>query len=235
MTEAKPKSSSTLEIFAGIAGRYDLANRVTSGGLDTLWRRYAARRLDLPPHGVVLDLASGTADLAIADVRYAGAEKVVATDVSEEMMAVGRAKLAKKGLAATISLSYADAQDLPFPDDTFDGATVGFGVRNFSDRPRAFSEIRRVLRPGGRFACLEFTTPPGRVMRRLYFWYLAHFIPVIGRVLTGEGESYKYLADSIRAFPGQEALAAMLSEAGFERVEYRNLTFGVVAVHVAVK
>lgn len=239
MTEARPRSRRphdgppTLGIFASIAHRYDVANRVTSLGLDTSWRRYAVRQLELPEDGAVLDIATGTADLAVATIRHAGAARVTATDVSEEMMEVGRAKVARLGLAGRVEFSFADAEHLPFADGAFDGVTVAFGVRNFADRPRAFEEIARVLKPGGRFVCLEFTTPTSALVRAAYRAYLATVVPAAGWLLTGDLDSYRYLSSSIRAFPSAKALADMLMEAGFTRVTYRRLTLGVVAVHVA--
>jgi demethylmenaquinone methyltransferase / 2-methoxy-6-polyprenyl-1,4-benzoquinol methylase len=235
MAGAKPSTAPTLPVFARVARRYDLANRLMSGGLDVLWRRAAARRLGTSGDAVVLDVASGTGDLAVADLRYGPAARVLATDVSEEMMAVGRRKIARRGLADRITFSIANGEDLPFRDETFDGATAGFGVRNFADRPRAFREIRRVLRPGARFVCLEFSRPPGGLARRVYLAYLRRVVPWIGGAVSGDRESYSYLADSIERFPDQEAMAAMLLDAGFSSVEYRNLTLGVVAVHVATR
>lgn len=233
MTEAKPNSSTTLDVFASIARRYDLANRVTSLGLDQSWRRVAARALALPAKGSVLDLASGTGDLAIADVRDGGAESVTATDVSEEMMAYGRAKVERLGLSDRIRFSHADAQELPYADGSFDGATVGFGVRNFADRPAAFGEVRRVLKPGARFVCLEFSRPASGLVRGPYLLYLRHVVPLLGGLLTKDRPSYEYLAASIEAFPDKETLAAMLTQAGFAAVTHRDLLFGGVAVHTA--
>jgi demethylmenaquinone methyltransferase / 2-methoxy-6-polyprenyl-1,4-benzoquinol methylase len=233
MAEAKPSPAPTLEVFASIARRYDLANRLMSCGMDVLWRRTAAGLLGAGPHEKVLDIASGTGDLAIADVRYGGAVQVTATDVSEEMMEVGRRKVARKGLSDRIVFSQANGEQLPFADETFDGATVAFGVRNFADRPRAFREIRRVLGPGGRFVCLEFSHPPGRLVRGPYMAYLRHVVPWVGGLVSKDPDSYRYLADSIQAFPDQATVSGMLLEAGFSAVEYRDLTLGIVAVHVA--
>lgn len=235
MTEDRRNGAPTPGIFSSIAGRYDLANRVTSFGLDQGWRRFAARRLGPEGAGEVLDLAAGTGDLAIADVRYGHAVSVTATDVNEEMMALGRAKVRARGLDDRITFRFADAQDLPFQDERFDGVTVGFGVRNFEDRPRAFAEVMRVLKAGRRFVCLEFATPRARLIRGPYLVYLRHAVPAWGRLLTGERQSYEYLAESIQGFPPQETLAAMLLDAGFADVRWRNLAFGAVAVHVATK
>lgn len=235
MTEAKPSSSTTLDVFAKVAHRYDLANRVLSFGFDQSWRRHAARELRLEPGSTVLDLAAGTGDLAIADVTVGGAARVVATDVSEDMMAFGRDKVARGGLAERIVFRFADAEALPFDDVSFDGVTVGFGVRNFAHRDVAFRQVLRVLRPGGRFVCLEFSTPPSPLLGAVHAAYLRHLVPLVGQAITGERDSYRYLADSIRAFPRQEDLSLALADAGFSRVGYRNLLAGVVAVHVAVR
>lgn len=235
MTGDRRSEAPTLRIFSSIAGRYDLANRITSFGLDQGWRRFAARRLGSEGAGAVLDLAAGTGDLAIADVRFGHAVSVMATDVNEEMMALGRAKVQARGLVDRITFSFADAQDLPFEDERFDGVTVGFGVRNFEDRPRAFAEVLRVLKPGKRFVCLEFAKPRSFLVRGPHRVYLRHAVPVWGQLLTGDRESYEYLATSIEAFPPQERLAAMLRDAGFADVRWTDLALGAVAVHVATK
>lgn len=235
MTGDRRSEAPTLGIFSSIAGRYDLANRVTSFGLDQGWRRFAARRLGPEGAGDVLDLAAGTGDLAIADVRYGKAVSVTATDVNEEMMALGRAKVEARGLADRITFAFVDAQDLPFEDARFDGVTVGFGVRNFEDRRRAFAEVLRVLKPGRRFVCLEFSRPRARIVKGPYLVYLRHAVPALGRLLTGDRESYEYLAESIQAFPPPETLAAMLLDAGFSDARWTDLALGAVAVHVATK
>lgn len=233
MTGEKP--SPTAGIFSSIARRYDAANRIISLGRDMSWRRAAVRELDLPTDAVVLDLATGTADLAIAAIRYGGAARVVATDVNDEMMLFGMRKAERQGLADRIRFLRADAESLPFADSSFDAVTVAFGVRNFADRAKAFREVWRVLRPGARFVCLEFTIPPLRVVRAAHRLYLRRIVPPVGWAITGEIGGYRYLADSIQAFPDARALADMLVGGGFSQVRFEHLTFGVVAVHVATK
>jgi demethylmenaquinone methyltransferase/2-methoxy-6-polyprenyl-1,4-benzoquinol methylase len=223
-------------IFAGIAGRYDLFNALSSFGIDRSWRRRTVAAARLKPQMRVLDLCSGTGDLALALAREGRPESVVATDFTPEMLEVAKDK-ARRGRRTTTTVTFelADAQSLPFPDASFDVVTVAFGVRNLPDRAANFREVLRVLKPGGRYVICEFSRPTLALWRGLYHVYLRFVIPAIGGLLTRDRASFVYLNDSIRRFPRQAALAAELRAAGFRAVSWKNLTGGIVALHVGVK
>jgi demethylmenaquinone methyltransferase/2-methoxy-6-polyprenyl-1,4-benzoquinol methylase len=231
----RPTSERVRGIFSKIAGRYDVFNAMASMGIDRSWRRELVRTCALTPSSRVLDLASGTGDVAFALANLGHPAEVVATDFVPEMLAVAETKAAENPPAVPVSFSVADAQELPFDDESFDVATVAFGVRNFPDRPRNFAEVLRVLKPGGRYVILEFSRPTFAPWRRVYHVYLRHAIPAIGGMLTGDRDGFVYLNDSIRQFPTQPALAAELRQAGFQQVSWKDLSGGIVALHTAVK
>ncbi|XPP27308.1 MAG: bifunctional demethylmenaquinone methyltransferase/2-methoxy-6-polyprenyl-1,4-benzoquinol methylase UbiE [Leucobacter sp.] len=214
-------------MFDEVSPRYDLINDVLSAGQSRLWRVAMTRALQ-PRKGMrVLDLAAGTGTSSAAIARH-GAE-VTAADFSEGMLAVGRERQAGNEL---IEFVHADATALPFEDDSFDAATISFGLRNVSDPRRALAEMRRVVRPGGRIVICEFSKPPAAAIRAPYAAYSRHVLPRVAGLLNGEAkEAYRYLNESIEAWPAQAELAAWLREAGLERVAYRNLSLGIVALH----
>jgi demethylmenaquinone methyltransferase/2-methoxy-6-polyprenyl-1,4-benzoquinol methylase len=222
-------------IFASIAPGYDAFNAVASFGIDRLWRRVVVRKAALAPHSAVLDIAAGTGDLSLALAKLGRPASVLGTDFSPEMLEVAKSKAERYRGETRLAFQVEDAQALSLPDDSFDVVTVAFGVRNFPDRAANFQEVLRVLKPGGRYVVLEFSRPPFAPFRWLYHLYLNVGIPFIGGMLTHDRESFVYLNRSIRSFPVQAALAAELTGAGFRTVTWRDLTFGVVAVHVAVK
>ncbi len=222
-------------IFSSIAGRYDLFNRLASMGIDSGWRRALVRACALTPQARVLDLCAGTGDVALAIANQAAPHEIVVTDFTPEMLEIARTKSTSYRGSTRLTFAHADAQALPFGDDSFDVVTVAFGVRNLPERERNFAEVLRVLRPGGRYVVLEFSTPPWLFWRGLYHVYLRYAIPAIGGVLTGQREGFVYLNESIRRFPAQEALAAELRAAGFAEVSWRDLSGGIVALHTAVK
>jgi demethylmenaquinone methyltransferase/2-methoxy-6-polyprenyl-1,4-benzoquinol methylase len=222
-------------IFSHIAARYDLLNILMSFGLDRLWRRATVSMATPRPDDRVLDLAAGTGDLSLAMARLGRPAEVVGTDFVPAMLEVAERKLERYEGATKVSFSVADAQSLPFPDLSFDITTVGFGVRNFPDRAANFREVYRVLRPGGRYLILEFSTPPNRAWRALYRFYNRTVVPFLGALVAGDRASYEYLNESILRFPDQEHLAAELRAAGFAEVSWRNLSGGIVAVHRAMK
>ncbi len=215
-------------MFDRVAGRYDLLNHVLSFQMDRAWRRRAARDavagLASPR---VLDLCCGTGDLAAAVARAGAGARVVAGDFSFEMLRHLRAKQAATPLVAL------DALGLPFRDGSFDAVTVGFGVRNWGDRPRGFADVRRVLRPGGRFAILEFTPAPPGVFGRLYRFYSRHVLPRVASVITRDPSAYRYLPASVETFPAARELAGELEAAGFRVRSVASLAFGTVALHLA--
>jgi len=227
------------DVFTKVAGRYDLMNDLMSAGLHRLWKEALVTRL-APPRGrrgfSVLDLAGGTGDVAARIVaRSRGAARVTVLDVNAAMLEVGRARAAARGDADRIAFIEGNAETLSFPDRSFDAATIAFGIRNVPRIDRALAEAFRVLRPGGRFLCLEFSAVDLPGMARLYDLYSFNVIPALGRVVTGDGAPYQYLVESIRRFPNQARFAEMLREAGFSRVGYDNLTGGVAAIHSGVR
>ncbi len=222
-------------IFSTIAGRYDSFNALASMGIDRGWRRSLVKACALTADSRVLDLCAGTGDVSLAIARQAAPREVVVTDFTPEMLEIAEEKAAGYTGPTRLTFAHADAQDLPFEDESFDVATVAFGVRNLPERDRNFSEVLRVLKPGGRYVILEFSRPPFALWRGVYHVYLRHAIPAIGGVLTGERAGFVYLNDSIRRFPAQAALASEMREAGFSAITWRDLTGGIVALHTAVK
>ncbi len=217
-------------IFSEIAPRYDLLNHVLSLNVDRGWRRKAIDRLrwEIAPAGVYLDGCSGTYDLALELSGRDGFEgRVVASDFARPMLATGIPKLGD----APVRPVCGDTMRLPFPDDTFDGATVGFGVRNLSNLSRGLGEFLRVLRPGARLVVLEFTTPPNRMIRTGYLFYFHRVLPLVGRVVSGHPWAYSYLPESVKEFPGPGDLEELFRLAGFNGVGHQLLTLGIAAVH----
>lgn len=222
-------------MFSAIAPRYDLLNRLLSAGRDRVWRRQAIRAAALPSRGRLLDVCTGTADMALEAARQFPDAEIFGVDFSRPMIALGQAKLARVHLETRIHLQVAPAEALPFPDGSFDAVTVAFGLRNVPDRRRGLAEMSRVLRPAGHGVVLEFTTPPSRLFRRMYLWYFHRILPWIGRVVSGHPSAYAYLPASVADFPSPEGLTAWMREAGFRDVSYRLLTGGIVAIHVGRK
>jgi demethylmenaquinone methyltransferase / 2-methoxy-6-polyprenyl-1,4-benzoquinol methylase len=223
------------DVFAAVANRYDLMNDLMSGGLHRLWKDdfvamlgppKSARRFDL------LDVAGGTGDITLRALRAGGTGcHAVLCDISPEMVAVGRKRLAGPDFAGRVTFSIGNAESLPFPDKSFDAYTIAFGIRNVTRIEAALGEAFRVLKPGGRFLCLEFSACEVPLLDRLYDFHSFQVIPRIGQLAAGSAESYQYLVESIRKFPIQERFAAMIRDAGFGRVSYRNLTGGIAAIH----
>jgi len=229
-----PEGRQVQQMFSAIAGKYDVLNHVLSGGVDFWWWWRMARASGAGPGKRFLDVAAGTGDSSLALARR-GAE-VVSTDFTHAMLRLGPAKFARKGLAHRIwASSDADAQALPFRDASFDGLSICYGIRNVEDRPLAYAEFLRVLRPGGQLTILEFSTPVLPGLKGIYDWYSRRVLPRIGAWISGDASAYTYLPASIRAFPDQETLGAELATAGFRSVRWTNLTGGIVALHRAVK
>jgi demethylmenaquinone methyltransferase / 2-methoxy-6-polyprenyl-1,4-benzoquinol methylase len=231
----QPTAERVQGIFSLIADKYDLFNILSSFGIDRSWRRDAVRAANLKTTSRVLDLCAGTGDLSLALARQGRPAEVVGTDFVPEMLAVAEQKARGFKGRTKVSFSVADAQDLPFPDSSFDVATVAFGVRNLPDRAANFAEVMRVLKPGGRYVILEFSRPSFAPWRWFYHLYLRVVIPAIGGLLTRDRASFVYLNDSIRSFPAQGALAAELRAAGFTAISWEDRTGGIVAIHTAVK
>ncbi len=222
-------------MFSAIAPRYDLLNRLLSAGRDRAWRRAAIRATVLPPGGRLLDVCTGTADMALEAARRDRGCRVVGVDFSRPMLSIGAAKVARAGLGDRISLQVASAEALPFPGETFDATCIAFGLRNLVDRPQGLREMHRVLRPGRRAVVLEFATPSRPALRGVYLWYFHRVLPRIGRLVSRHPTAYSYLPASVVGFPPPEGLAALMREAGFRDVSWRMMTAGIVAVHVGLK
>lgn len=220
-------------VFDSVAQRYDLMNDLMSGGLHRLWKAFTIDRSGVREGSRVLDVAGGTGDLSLAFARRAGKSgQVWLTDINNSMLTNGRDRVADKGLL--LPVAQCDAEKLPFPDDYFDCVSVAFGLRNMTHKDRALAEMYRVLRPGGRLLVLEFSHV-WKPLAPLYDFYSFKVIPRIGELVTKDEASYRYLAESIRVHPDQETLKALMEQAGFEKVEYFNLTLGVVALHRGFK
>lgn len=220
-------------VFDSVASKYDLMNDLMSGGLHRLWKAYAVMVANVQPGQRVLDIAGGTGDLARAFAKKAGdGGQVVLTDINEAMLRTGRDRLLDAGLA--LPTVACDAEALPFTSGQFDLVSVAFGLRNMTHKDRALREMARVLKPGGRLLVLEFSqvAPP---LRKLYDLYSFNVLPRLGKLVTGDEASYRYLAESIRMHPAQEELKSLMKECGFGHVDYHNMTGGVVALHVGVK
>ena len=220
-------------VFDSVAGRYDIMNDLMSLGLHRLWKRFAVEQSLVRPGDRVLDVAGGTADLARLFARRVGPRgEVVLTDINAAMLGIGRDRLLDAGMV--VSVAQCNAEKLPFPNDRFDCVSVAFGLRNMTHKESAIAEMRRVLRPGGRLVILEFS----RVWKPLAPFYDAYsfqVLPRLGQLIARDAESYRYLAESIRVHPDQESLKQMMEHAGLERVDYFNLSAGVVALHRGYK
>lgn len=227
-----PRNIQIRDNFDAIAPRYDLTNRVISFGIDLHWRRVAIRQLrDIPPGGVVLDLACGTCDMALEVLRQRRAARVVGADLSRTMLSLARKKLA----AGPVALVNAPAEALPFRDASFDAVTIAFGIRNVPDFMAGLKEMLRVLRRGGRACILEFSTPPSKLWWKAYNYYFFNILPRIGGLITGREAAYRYLTDSVALFPDAHEFEAAMEEAGFARVSFLSMNGGIVCVHTGVR
>ncbi len=219
-------------VFDSVASRYDLMNDLMSGGLHRLWKQFTLAQTSLKPGQRALDVAGGTGDLTLGLARQVGdSGMVVLSDINAAMLARGRERLTNDGVVGNIAYLLADAQRLPLADAQFDCVTIGFGLRNVTDKAAALASMRRVLRPGGQLLVLEFSHPTAPGLKPLYDAYSFRVLPVLGRLVADDADSYRYLAESIRMHPDQETLLQMMRKAGFEGVRYHNLAGGIVALH----
>lgn len=222
-------------MFAGIAGRYDLANHLLSGGIDFYWRRVLTRMVRAFGPKDVVDLATGSGDVAFKLRDRLGAKvPITGLDFCEPMLDEAREKKTKKAAYADLQFEFGDCMALPLEDKSVDAATISFGVRNFEDRQKGLKEILRILRPGGRLYVLEFSQPD-RWFCPIYYFYLKYILPWVAAIATGDKSAYDYLAGTIENFPTKEALAGQLELAGFDKVKATGLTFSIVAIHEATK
>ena len=223
------------EVFSKAAQRYDQMNDLMSGGLHRLWKDDFVTMLN-PPRGnhafKVLDVAGGTGDIAFRIAKTGGTgTHITIADISPDMVREGQARAAREGLLGSCDFTVGNAESLVFPDKSFDAYTIAFGIRNVTHIDRALSEAYRVLKPGGRFLCLEFSHVDMELLQKAYDSFSFTVIPAVGKVVTGDGQPYRYLVESIRTFPRQEQFKTMIDAAGFARSAYRNLSGGIVAIH----
>ena len=218
-------------MFDGIAPKYDFLNHFLSFGIDKLWRKKLVKLLKKQSPHSVLDIATGTGDLAIAINKRAKPEKIIGADISEQMLQYGREKIDKKGLQNTITLEYGDSENLKYADNSFDAVTVAFGVRNFENLGKGLAEMHRVLKPGGKVYILEFTMPQRFPFKQLYRFYFFKILPLIGRLFSGHSKAYNYLPQSVEQFPQNEVMLNKLNEIGFIHTKYVILTLGIAAIY----
>jgi len=225
--QGKARAAYVQKMFDGIAGRYNLMNRLMTGGQDVRWRRFVVRQARLQPGNRLLDLATGTGDIAFEALRQVGNLHVVGGDFSLGMMVVGQ----REPMGAQVGWTGADALNLPFPDSTFDAVTAGYLIRNVIDIPRAFAEMKRVLKPGGRVVILDTSPPPKNLLRPFIEIHLRYVIPTLGRIVSPNAEAYQYLPASTQAFKTPDELAAIMRAAGFASVGYKAFMVGTMAAH----
>jgi demethylmenaquinone methyltransferase / 2-methoxy-6-polyprenyl-1,4-benzoquinol methylase len=226
------KAARVRAVFESVAGNYDLMNDLMSAGTHRLWKRFALSQTGLRPGQRALDVAGGTGDLSAGMSKQVGDNGlVVLTDINAAMLSEGRDALTDRGIVRNIRYSLANAERLPFPDNSFDCVTIGFGLRNVTNKLAALQSMQRVLKPGGQLLILEFSHPVAPGLKPLYDAYSFSVLPWLGKVVARDEASYRYLAESIRQFPRQETLLEMMKEAGLEQCRYHNLTGGIVALH----
>jgi len=230
------KASLVRGVFDSVASKYDLMNDLMSFGVHRLWKRFAVELAGVRRGQQILDLASGTGDLADRFADLVGpAGLVLMTDINAAMLGVGRDRMVDRGHAGNVGYVQVDAEALPFPDDSLDLITIAFGLRNVTDKDKALASMYRALRPGGRALVLEFSKPVNRPLEKLYDLYSFHILPRMGELVARDADSYRYLAESIRMHPDQATLRGMMEQAGFENCDVHNLTGGIVAVHRGFK
>ncbi|MEZ4983743.1 MAG: bifunctional demethylmenaquinone methyltransferase/2-methoxy-6-polyprenyl-1,4-benzoquinol methylase UbiE [Saprospiraceae bacterium] len=233
-SDSKKNQVSTM--FNRIASSYDLLNRLTSFGIDVIWRKKAIAHLNPQEHRKILDVATGTADVALEIRRQLPeVEHITGLDISAEMLVVGREKIARKAWDKQISLIEGDSEDLPFEDNTFDAVTVAFGVRNFEHLEKGLAEIYRVLRPGGKLVVLEFSHPTVFPIKQLFNFYFRYILPFVGRVISKDEKAYTYLYDSVQAFLDQKAFLQQMSSIGYKSNQCKSLTFGISSLYIGIK
>lgn len=224
------------DIFSSVADKYDLMNDLMSFGVHRIWKRFFVEKARLKQGDSSLDVAGGTADIAMLMAKKVGEKgKVIVYDINKEMLQVGRTKCIDNGFLKNIQYIQGNAEEICFPDNTFNAATVSFGIRNVTYIEKAFKEMARVVKPGGRVMCLEFSHPTSKIFSKVYDVYSFKIMPEIGDIVTGNREAYTYLPESIRKFPTQEELKKMLKGIGLYNVKYYNLFNGIAAIHIGVK
>lgn len=234
-SDSRSKSEQIKTMFDNIAPAYDFMNRAMTFGIDRCWRRKAVDMLAKTSPREILDVATGTGDLAMLLARRIKESKVTGLDLSEGMIAVGRKKVGEAGLEERISLQCGDCLNMPFEENSFDAVTVAYGVRNFENLLQGYREMLRVLRPGGTINVIELSTPTSPIVKPLYKFYTRYIIPTVGRIVSKDVRAYAYLPESIAAVPQRKSMTALMSEAGFVDTAYRTLTFGTCCIYTAKK
>jgi len=232
LTESKKNQVASM--FNAIAGKYDFLNHFLSLGIDKYWRKKTIELLKISHPRIILDLATGTGDLAIAAVKL-NPEKIIGVDLSEGMLLIGKSKIEKLHLQELIILQKGDSENLIFPDNSFDAVTIAFGVRNFENIESGLKEINRVLKPDGTLVILEFSMPRKFPVKQLYHNYFKIILPLIGKLISKDSSAYTYLYQSVQAFPDQDNFSTLLTQCGFKKVKYKSLTFGIVNIFQAEK
>ncbi|HOZ15487.1 MAG TPA: bifunctional demethylmenaquinone methyltransferase/2-methoxy-6-polyprenyl-1,4-benzoquinol methylase UbiE [Tenuifilaceae bacterium] len=235
MEELNKKSDNVAAMFNSIAAKYDFLNHFLSLGIDKLWRCRLVKQLAKSNPRQVLDIATGTGDLAIQLAKHHKSVNITGVDISENMLSIGREKILKRKLEERINLKQANSLNLPFADGEFDAAMVAFGVRNFEDLSKGITEIHRVLKNGGSLYVLEFSMPSRFPMRNLYRFYFRRVLPFVGGIVSGSKSAYTYLPESVFAFPEKEKFVEIMANAGFKNCSYKRLTFGVASIYVGSK
>jgi len=229
------KKEQVADMFNQIANRYDFLNHFLSGGIDKGWRKKAIRELESIQPKIILDVATGTADMPLMMMKSLSPEKIIGIDISEGMLALGKQKIIKAGLQESIKLQTGDAEAISFPDAHFDGITVAFGVRNFQNLETGLAEMYRVLKPGGKLMILEFSRPKKGLFLPIYKCYLRFIAPRIGKIFSGNGEAYQYLNDSVNAFPEGDSFTRILEQTGYRKIESKTLNMGICTIYSGIK
>lgn len=234
-TSAETKKEQVAKMFDSIAFRYDFLNRFLSAGTDINWRKKAISQLkDIQPKKI-LDVATGTADMALLEIKLLNAEKIIGIDISEKMLEIGRQKIDKQGLGDKIILQKGDSETINFPDNSFDAVTVAFGVRNFENLEKGLNEIRRVLKPGGKLVVLEFSKPKRSGFRVFYNLYMKMVAPQFGKLFSKNKEAYSYLNNSIQAFPEGDQFVSILNQLGYSHTLCKTLSLGICSIYCGSK
>ena len=229
------KKSQVTAMFNKIAPKYDLLNRLLSLGIDTIWRKKAIGQLNGTDHKVILDVATGTADMTLEIKKQLSPDRIIGLDISSEMIAYGNKKIKKKALDHLIQLEVGDSEQMRFEDNSFDASTVAFGVRNFGNLEKGLSEMHRVIRPGGKIVVLEFSKPLYFPFKQLFNIYFKYLLPLIGKLTSKDKKAYKYLYESVQAFPDYDDFANILSKLGFRSVEWKALSLGICTIYTGIK
>jgi len=229
------KETKVHSVFQKIAPVYDAMNTVISFWRHKAWRKKTMKRMNVQPGNTGIDLCCGTCDWTIAIAKASGRGRVVGLDFSPNMLEVGREKVKKEGLDSQIELVQGNAMHLPFPDNSFDYATIGFGLRNVPDYTRVLQEMQRVVKPGGQVVCLEMSKPTWQPFKAIFYFYFERLLPLVGRIVAKSYEQYKWLPESLKAFPGREQLAQMYREIGLQNVQAIPFAGGVAALHIGTK